>query len=216
MVAALLWMLVTIWNTPPATLGEASMREAVRRQRMAPATRVINDETVGPPPVRAVPTEPDVAVTDPAAAAAAGARPEAKPELKDPAWWRARMAAAREALERDRLLVTALESRVAALATDIVNRDDPAQRALLVAARIAAIEELERMQKQVMADEAAILEIEEDARKAGVPPGWLRLDLGNRSVQADGAEGVGQFLAADVGDDAGGADAGGEHEVQRA
>lgn len=191
MVAAMLWMLVSIWNTPPTTLGEASIREAVRRQRVAPATRMINDQTLGPmpveppaPPVDPVTANPDV-VPPPASAAAAGAAggeaaaakaetKDDKEEVKDAAWWGKRMTTARDALTRDRLLVSALESRVAALASDIAARDDPAQRTVLMNDRVAALAELDRMKKQVDADVAAIAAIQEEARKAGVPPGWVR------------------------------------------
>jgi hypothetical protein len=34
--------------------------------------------------------------------------------------------------------------------------------------------ELERLKKQVVDDRKAIADIEEEARRAGVPPGWLR------------------------------------------
>jgi len=180
MVAALLWMVVTIWNSPPATLGEAAMREAVRRQRMAPATRVINDQTLGPAPVQVVPPTVDdpVEATAPPAAAASAAGAEAKApapqEVKDAAWWGTRMKTARDAVSRDRLLLAALESRVAALANDIAARDDPAQRAVLMDARQASLEELDRIKKQIDTGVLGIAAIQEEARKAGVPAGWVR------------------------------------------
>ena len=74
----------------------------------------------------------------------------------------------------DRVMVTALESRVAALTTDVTNRDDPAQRAVLMNERVRVLAELDRMRDQVAADVTAIAAIEEDARKSGVPPGWIR------------------------------------------
>ena len=95
-------------------------------------------------------------------------------EVKDEAYWRGRITAARSALERSRIFADALQSRLNALATDIVNRDDPAQRSQLELERQRALAEMERV-KQEMADQTkAIADIEEEARKAGVPPGWLR------------------------------------------
>jgi len=34
--------------------------------------------------------------------------------------------------------------------------------------------ELDRLKKQIVDDQKAITDIEEEARRAGVPPGWLR------------------------------------------
>ena len=58
--------------------------------------------------------------------------------------------------------------------TDFVNRDDPAQRAVLASDRQKAIGELDRLKKQIEADKKAIADLEEEARRANVPPGWLR------------------------------------------
>jgi hypothetical protein len=40
MAAVLLWWFVTVWNSPPVTLGEAAFREAVRRHYLPPSTMV--------------------------------------------------------------------------------------------------------------------------------------------------------------------------------
>lgn len=179
MLAALLMMLVAIWNAPPATLGEAAIREAVRRQKMAPSAVTLTNESLGPvPPTATVPLPgPPVIAGDPVVEppvtveAKTGVTPEV---VKDAAWWRARITAAREALTRDRLMRDALQSRISALANDIAGRDDPAQRAQLMAARQQALDELERVRKQIDAGVLAISAIEDEARKAGVPAGWIR------------------------------------------
>jgi len=36
------------------------------------------------------------------------------------------------------------------------------------------VAELDRLKKQLLADKKAIADLEEEARRAGVPPGWLR------------------------------------------
>jgi hypothetical protein len=95
-------------------------------------------------------------------------------DAKDEAHWRSRMNTARSALERSRIFADALQSRLNALTTDIVNRDDPAQRAQLELERARAVAELERVKKEIGDQTKAISDIEEEARKAGVPPGWLR------------------------------------------
>ena len=58
--------------------------------------------------------------------------------------------------------------------TDFVNRDDPAQRAVIERDRQKALAELDRLKKAVVDGKKAIADLEEEARRAGVPPGWLR------------------------------------------
>ena len=67
-----------------------------------------------------------------------------------------------------------LQTRVNSLATDFVNRDDPAQRGVLASERQKALGELDRLKKQIEATKKAIADLEEEARRANVPPGWLR------------------------------------------
>ena len=55
MAAVLVWWFVTVWNSPPATLGEAAFREAVRRHHVPASTRMINDDSLGPRPERPAP-----------------------------------------------------------------------------------------------------------------------------------------------------------------
>ena len=40
--------------------------------------------------------------------------------------------------------------------------------------RQKAIDELNRLTKQIADDKKAIADLQEEARRAGVPPGWLR------------------------------------------
>jgi hypothetical protein len=80
----------------------------------------------------------------------------------------------RDRLDRDQIYVDALQSRVNALSTDFVNRDDPAQRAQVANDRQRALGELERLKRQIADEKQAMADLEEEARRAGVPPGWLR------------------------------------------
>lgn len=95
-------------------------------------------------------------------------------EVKDEAWWRNRMTAARTELSRNEIFLEALQSRVNALNTDFVNRDDPAQRQVIANDRQRALAEMERVRGEIEKLKKQIAEIEEEARQAGVPPGWLR------------------------------------------
>ena len=84
------------------------------------------------------------------------------------------MAQAREELRRNEMFAEALQTRINALTEDFVSRDDPAQRAEIGEDATEALAELERVKQEVEHGKKQIADIEEEARKAGVPPGWLR------------------------------------------
>ena len=164
-VAALLAWLAT----PPASIGDAAQREALRRQATpastASFTNIGQPEPVPPPSVVA-PAEAAVSVP-----------PTPTPtteERHDEKWWRARITEARATLERSEVLADAMQSRINALQTDVVNRDDPFQQAQLRRQLGQALGELERLKVQIEADKKAIADIQEDARRLDVPPGWIR------------------------------------------
>jgi len=170
-IVALMQAFLAVWNSPPASLGELALREAVRRNATPAPTRVLTGADLDPVPDRPVPAMPPPVVT--ADETVTGVKPPDTVE-KDETWWRTRMVKARADVERDRLIVAALESRVNALTRDVANRDAPLERAALVAERLRAISELERMRQQVTDGVKAIADIEDEARRGGVPPGWLR------------------------------------------
>lgn len=188
-VIALVQLFSGVWNAPGLSLGQVAVREAARRASLPASVRALTDADIGPSPPQSTPVP---VIVPPEAAAPAAAVPKAADPAggtsavaggspaavaggsRNEAWWRTRITQARVALERDRVLVAALESRVAALTTDVANRADPAQRAVLMNDRLRALAELDRMRDQVDAGMDAIAAIEEDARKAGVPAGWLR------------------------------------------
>lgn len=93
---------------------------------------------------------------------------------KDPAYWSEKLKAARGQLERDLVFADAMQSRINGLTTDFVNRDDPAQRGVIEQDRNRALAELARLQKAIVDGKKAIADLEEDARRAGMPAGVLR------------------------------------------
>ena len=68
----------------------------------------------------------------------------------------------------------ALQNRVDMLWTDFVNRGDPVQQRAIEQERNKALAELEALKKEIDDNVRAIAQIEDDARRAGVPIGWLR------------------------------------------
>jgi hypothetical protein len=89
-------------------------------------------------------------------------------------YWHNKMQGLQEQLRRDRTLADGMQSRINALTTDFVFRDDPQQRAVVGRNREAAIEELDRLKKSIANGVRAIADLEDEARRAGVPAGWLR------------------------------------------
>jgi hypothetical protein len=173
------------------SLGDVARKEEARRKGVkAPAKVYTNDnlKNVDPPAAPAAPPTPapDTAATGatpaaPAAvdASASPATPDAtaaavKQPVRDEKYWRGRLEAARTALSRAQIFQDALQSRINALSTDFVNRDDPAQRSVIAAERQKALAELERVKKEIVDQQKAITDIQEEGRRAGVLPGWLR------------------------------------------
>lgn len=167
------------------SLGEVAKKEEERRKAVKEPSKVYTnkDLTAVPPPTGASAAEPAVAA-DPAAAAAAKDKAEAdkaktaesdkttKP--KDQKHWADRMKELRSQLDRDQTYAEGLQSRINALTADFAARDDPAQRAQVSRDRQKALDELNRLKLTIETHKKAIADLEEEARKAGVPSGWLR------------------------------------------
>jgi hypothetical protein len=153
------------------SLVELAQMEQARRKTVKGVAKVYTDKdlpkTTTPAIASAVPT-PTVIPPDPKPAEAPPA------DQGDEASWRARMAQAREALRRNEAFAAALQSRINALATDMVNRDDPYQRSKISDDRQKALAELQRVTTEIELAKKEIADIEEDARKANVPAGWIR------------------------------------------
>jgi hypothetical protein len=93
---------------------------------------------------------------------------------KEEAQWRERIQNERDLLDRSKSFAEALQSRINALNTDFVNRDDPQQRAKIAADRDKALSDLDRTKKEIDEHTKNITKIQEDARRAGAPAGWVR------------------------------------------
>ena len=72
------------------------------------------------------------------------------------------------------LLAEALQSRVNALNTEFANMDDPIRRAAIEQNRRKTLAEMERVKLETEKLNKDIVALEEEARRANVPPGWLR------------------------------------------
>ncbi len=157
-------------------LAEVARKEEERRKQ-AKGGKIYTNKDLGSVPASSVPPPP-VATSSRAGTAATTDKPDAaspaKGEVRDQAYWSGRMKGLLTQLDRDKTYLDAMQSRVNALTTDFVNRDDPAQRALIEADRQKAVAELDRLRAAVTDAQKGISDLEEEARRANVPPGWLR------------------------------------------
>jgi hypothetical protein len=176
------------------SLGDIAKREQERRKAAAPATKTYTNEDLKKLP----PSSDDAAKTadavkagDAKAAEALKAGGEAKPgdakptdvkpdavvpetPAKDEKFWRARITAVKEDIRRNEMFRDALQTRINALSNDFAARDDPYQRAQIADDRQKALAELNRVTQDIEKAHKSVADIEEEARKAGVPPGWIR------------------------------------------
>jgi len=159
------------------SLADVAKKEEERRKglREPGKTYTNSDLKTVPPATATTPTPADAG--KPAAADADKDKKDA-PKEKDPAkdkdYWAGRMKELRTQLDRDQTYADALQSRINQLTTDFVARDDPAQRGVIARDKQKAIDELNRLKQSIVDDKKAISDLEDEARRAGVPPGWLR------------------------------------------
>ena len=170
------------------SLGDIARQEAARRKAIKAPVKVYTNDSLVPIPGETIPTPPGPAPAAPrppvepsptqaadaqGAAGVAPAPPEADP-VKTPEYWKKRVGDVRDQIERNKVYLDAFQSRINGLWADFTARDDPAQRAVLFADRQRALNEQDRLTKEQQGLEKQLVAIEEEARRAGVPPGWLR------------------------------------------
>lgn len=174
LVAAL--VLLGVANVATAqSLGDVAKKEEQRRKTVKPG-KVYTNDTLKADPTPSVPVT-NAAGTTPAPSATPSTpapAPSDDTDKGDEKTWRKRIADARDALQRSQTFADALQSQLNALTTDFVNRDDPIQRQQIANKRDSVLAELERVKKEVAANTKAISDIQEQARRAGVPAGWVR------------------------------------------
>ena len=199
-VAAVLAAMATS-GAPAQSLGDVARQEQARRKSTASTQSggkvYTNDDLRGAPapaatgsPSSAAPSALTPAATpgdkgdaakpgDPNAKGADGQAPKADakaaPDGKgDEASWRKRRQAIQDALDRANTFAEALQSRINGLTTDFASRDDPAQRSSVANDRQKALTELDRVKKEIAQHAKELDDLQDEARKNGVPSGWLR------------------------------------------
>jgi len=187
-VAALLGIVMAGLTAPPAraqSLADIARKEEERRKTVAAPAKVYTNKDLhavpsdssnasAPAPAKPADEVPKAADADGKSSAPKTANADDKASANDQKYWAGRLKALQDKLARDQDYADAMQTRINALTTDFVNRDDPAQRAVIGENRQKSIAELARLTTSVQDTKKAIADLFEEARRAGVPPGWLR------------------------------------------
>lgn len=154
----------TTFGVRAPTLAEASA-EAKRQTHEWPVSHQYTSADVTPGTIPAPSAPPETPSTEPA-------RQEEyrRAAMKDEMYWKDRMQGLRSKLDDDRTLFAAANTHAAAIGKQLELRPDRVLRAQWE----DALAEASRLKALVTNDVRAIATAEEEARRANVPPGWLR------------------------------------------
>ena len=161
------------------SLADVSRQEEERRKVVKKPSKVLTNGDLrsvpGPAPSATAVTAPAGGGTTPAAAEpAADAEKKAEEPAKDQAYWSSRAKDLQTQLTRNETFAVALQARINALANEYTNQGDGVQQQAIATERQRTIDELNRLTKEIEDGKKAVASLQEDARRAGVPPGWLR------------------------------------------
>jgi len=191
-IAALLGVIAVGLIAPPAwaqaaqSLADVARKEEERRKSVTAPAKVytnkdLNAVPAGSPQPSSAPAAtkpgdaaPKTGESDTKGTAPKPADADDKGPAKDQKYWAGRLKGLQDKLARDQDFADAMPTRINSLTTDFTNRDDPAQRAVIGQNRQKSIAELARLTTSVQDTKKAIADLLEEARRAGVPPGWLR------------------------------------------
>lgn len=183
---ALVFLLAIASAVSAQSLGEIAKKADEQRISDKPkAVKVYTNKDLKPDPLSFPPTDSAPAPTSPVAPPSA---PSTTPpsstipppadyrqvSMKDEAYWKGRVRDAQSLLDSDQIHLAAMNGRVDSLSADFNGSRSISQRAVLRREREEAATEATRLRAAVVADRKAIVTIEEEARKIGVPTGWLR------------------------------------------
>ena len=163
------------------TLGKAARDADAKRKTTSTSGKVYtNGDLRGDPSSPSQPaaptTSPTTAATPPSQSGVAPADEKAKDgqPAKDEAYWRQRIKAERDALSRAETFSAALQSQINGLHAEFAACAGPPQCSDISSKRQKSSAELDRVKKEIADRTKAVAGIQEEARRAGVPAGWVR------------------------------------------
>ena len=159
------------------SLGDVARKEEERRKDVKAPAKVYTNKDLGAPIQGGSASDGKAGASSPEAskeAAKAGDDKAKDGAVKDQAYWAKRKKDLQDRLERSKTQVDAMQTRINSLTADFASHDDPIQRSAIERDRQRAVDELGHLQQDIKDTQKALTDLDEEARKAGVPPGWLR------------------------------------------
>lgn len=180
-ITALTVAVLALWGAMASaqSLAEIARQEEARRKDIKKPAKLYTNKDLsevpfGPPPPASDEAKPASSETPAPSEGAKDTKDAGKDKARDQAYWSGRMKDLSAQLERDETYADALQTRINALTADFAARDNPVQREQIGRDRQKALGELDRLKKTIQTDKKAIADLQEEARRAAVPPGWLR------------------------------------------
>jgi hypothetical protein len=156
------------------SLGAVAKESEAQRKVAKSSGKVYTNDSLKSAPA----PSPTAAAATPATSTAEQApTADAKPKAdagKDEATWRERIKSERDGLTRSEAFAAALQSQINGLYAEFTACQAPTQCKDVSEKRQKSIAELDRVKKEIAAHTKAITDIQDEARKAGVPAGWVR------------------------------------------
>ena len=155
------------------SLGAVAKQSEAQRKTAKSSGKVYTNDSLksAPAPSQSAPA----AAATPAAEQPAASDAKPKPDSsKDEAAWRDRIKSERDGLARAETFAAALQSQINGLYAEFTACQAPTQCKDVSEKRQKSVAELERVKKEIETRTKAIADIQEEARRAGVPAGWVR------------------------------------------
>ena len=171
---ALCAAVIVVSSAPPVlaqSLGAVAKQSEAQRKAAKSSGKVYTNDSLKSAPAPSQPAAPATPTSDQPAA------PEVKPKpdpAKDEAAWRDRVKSERDGLARAESFAAALQSQINGLYAEFTACQAPTQCKDVSERRQKSIAELDRVKKEIETRTKAIADIQEEARRAGVPAGWVR------------------------------------------
>lgn len=159
------------------SLGELARQEAERRKTIRAPAQVITNRDLTPAEGSRMPAPVAAAWAAPVAAPPASSMngsPDAKYASREASYWLNRMRDLQTTRDRLRLRAAALQVRLDGLTHEIDATPDRRQRAAMDSERQNLRTERTLITADIAATDKQIFDLQEEARRANVLPGWLR------------------------------------------
>jgi len=177
--AVLLTALIAVSFGRPAwgqSLGAVAKQTEAQRKTVKSTGKVYTNDSLKGDPSASQPAPPAAPATPAAEPSPSGSDGKSKqdPAKSDEATWRDRVKTERDALAKAEAFAAALQSQINGLYGEFTACQAPPRCNEISAKRQKAMNDLDTAKKEVETHTKAIADIQEEARKAGVPAGWVR------------------------------------------